>query len=210
MANGASSQSATNNQPSAAADGPTGLPQLAALVRDYHADVYRYACRLCGCPTEAEDFTQQTFLIAQQKLHHLREPACARSWLLSIVRSCFLKSLAKARPVAALDIDLPLEEVSDRTPEVAEIDREQLAAAIAELPEDFRVVVLMFYFENVSYQQIAEELKIPIGTVMSRLSRAKGHLRRRLGPEPAEAKASLPERFYGRADNNAPSARTPR
>jgi RNA polymerase sigma-70 factor (ECF subfamily) len=128
---------------------------------------------------EAEDLTQQTFLIAHTKLHQLREAERACSWLLAVVRSCFLKSLRKPRPVGASVIDLNVDEIAE-TPEVEEVDRELLAVALDELPEEFRLVVLMFYFEELSYQEIAEELDIPLGTVMSRLSRGKGHLRSRL------------------------------
>jgi RNA polymerase sigma-70 factor (ECF subfamily) len=159
----------------------TGAPlDVATLVVAHHAAVYRYACRLCGCPTEAEDLAQQTFLIAQRKVDQIREPERACSWLLAVVRSCFLKSIRKQRPVAARNIDLDVDQVAGETPETDEVDREQLAAALAELPEEFRLVVLMFYFEELPYQEIAAELEIPIGTVMSRLSRAKGHLRKNL------------------------------
>jgi RNA polymerase sigma-70 factor (ECF subfamily) len=160
---------------------------LAGLVASHHAVVYRYACRLCGCPTEAEDLTQQAFLIAQQKLHQLRDSERAGGWLLAVVRSCFLKSLRKSRQTTALEMGRMVENIADQTSEVEQIDREELAAALAELPDEFRLVVLMFYFEDLSYQQIAEQLEVPIGTVMSRLSRAKGHLRRRLAlaePQP--------------------------
>jgi RNA polymerase sigma-70 factor (ECF subfamily) len=162
------------------ADGLPPAAELPALIVAHHAAVYRYACRLCGCPTEAEDLTQQTFLIAHERLHQLREPERACSWLLAVVRSCFLKSIRRTRPVAAATIELDVQTIADETPEVDEIDREQLCRALAELPDEFRVVVLMFYFEELPYQQIAEELELPIGTVMSRLSRAKGRLRRKL------------------------------
>src|SRR5262249_28415955 len=82
-------------------DGPnsnTARVDVTTLVVAHHAAVYRYACRLCGSPIDAEDLTQQTFLIAQRKLHQLREAERACAWLLAIVRSCFLKSLAKLRP----------------------------------------------------------------------------------------------------------------
>ena len=157
--------------------------ELTQLVKEHHAVVYRYACRLCGCRAEAEDLTQQAFLIAHQKLHQLRAASAARAWLLAVVRSCFLKSVRRARPTPAADIDLLVNETTDNRSPVDPIDREELAAALDELPNEFRVVLLMFYFEELSYQQISEQLKIPIGTVMSRLSRAKEHLRRRLGPE---------------------------
>jgi RNA polymerase sigma-70 factor (ECF subfamily) len=151
---------------------------LIALVKQHHAAVYRYAARLCGCPTEAEDLTQQAYLIAQQKLSQLREMERAGGWLLAIVRNCYLKSRRKARPVSAETIGLDVQQVAEKAPASEEIDRERLAAALAELPDEFRTIVLMFYFEELSYQQIAEQLEIPIGTVMSRLSRGKGHLRR--------------------------------
>jgi len=171
------SSEAKESDPRAAPPPPV---EVAALAVQHHAAVYRYAARLCGCPVEAEDLSQQTFLIAQQKLLQLREPERACGWLLAIVRNCFLKSRRKLRPLAAESIGLDVDQVAGPAPLKDEIDREQVAAAIADLPAEFRVVVLMFYFEDLSYQQIAEQLELPIGTVMSRLSRGKGHLRRRL------------------------------
>ena len=130
----------------------SGAPavDLVELIHAHHAAVYRYAVRLCGCPAEAEDLTQQTFLIAQRKLQQLREPDRAAAWLLAVLRSCFLKSIRKARPTAAANIDLDVQNIADETPSVEtdEIDRQQLAAALAELPDEFRLVVLMFYFEE--------------------------------------------------------------
>ncbi len=157
-------------------------PDLAALVAAHHAPLYRYAYRLCGCTAEAEDLTQQAFLIAQRKLHQLREPERAGAWLYAVLRSCFLKSLRRQRPASATALNVAVEDFGGPTPEADEIDRELLAQALADLAEEFRVVVLMFYFEELSYHDIAEQLEIPIGTVMSRLSRAKGHLRKRLAP----------------------------
>lgn len=151
-----------------------------ALIVAHHAALYRYAYRLCGCTAEADDLTQQTFLVAQRKLHQLREADRAGAWLYAVLRSCFLKSLRRQRPATAASLNLEVDQVADRAPAVEGIDRERLAAALADLPEEFRLVVLMFYFEELSYQEIAEQLNIPVGTVMSRLSRGKGHLRRRL------------------------------
>jgi RNA polymerase sigma-70 factor (ECF subfamily) len=162
---------------------------MVALVTQHHATVFRYAARLCGCPTEAEDLTQQTFLIAQRKLSQLREAARAGGWLLAILRNCYLKNRKKMRPVSAESIGLDVQQCAEQPPTGEEIDRERLSAALGELPADFRVVVLMFYFEDLSYQQIAEQLEIPIGTVMSRLSRGKAHLRKRLV---AAEKAAVP------------------
>jgi RNA polymerase sigma-70 factor (ECF subfamily) len=180
---------------------------LTELVRAHHAAVYRYAYRLSGNAAEAEDLTQQTFLIAVRKVHQVREADRACSWLLAVVRSCFLKSLRKSRPVAVGSLELEAAEV-DQTPEFDEVDRERLAAALGELPGDFRLVVLMFYFEELSYQEIASELEIPIGTVMSRLSRAKGHLRKRL--EAAESQPLSPaSRGSASNGNGSGVGRTP-
>jgi RNA polymerase sigma-70 factor (ECF subfamily) len=158
------------------------LPTLPDLIREFAAPLYRYAFRLAGQASDAEDLVQQTFLVAQQKLHQLREAERVSAWLYAVLRSCFLKSRRKAIPQTledsfALDslADLPADDDSN-----AWLDREALQLALAELPDEFKIVVLMFYFEDLSYKDIADQLEIPIGTVMSRLSRGKAHLRRRL------------------------------
>jgi len=174
-----------------AADAPhTSAEDLAGLIAAHHAPLYRYAYRLSGCAAEAEDLTQQAFLIAQRKVHQLRDRDRAGAWLFTVLRSCFLKSLRRQRPASAAAANITMEEFSGPTPETDEVDRELLSKALADLPTEFRVVVLMFYFEELSYQEIAEQLAIPIGTVMSRLSRAKGHLRKRLQGGPAADGAS--------------------
>lgn len=155
------------------------------LVSQYHGAVFRYAYRLSGNQADAEDLVQQSFLIAQQKLHQLRQQEKARPWLFAILRSCFLKSRRRRQAVPAGTIDLEMEDVAEDPPEREELDHEQLQAALDELPEDFRLVLVMFYFDECSYKQISEELEIPIGTVMSRLSRGKAHLRRRLVGQPS-------------------------
>jgi RNA polymerase sigma-70 factor, ECF subfamily len=149
------------------------------LVHDHHADVYRYAHRLCGQPADAEDLAQQAFLTAQRHLGQLRDPLKARPWLLAITRNCFLKDYRKRQPQAATALDFELDQVPHPAADDP-IDAEALQAALAELAEEFRVVVLMFYFEFLSYREIADQLDVPVGTVMSRLARAKVHLRRLL------------------------------
>jgi RNA polymerase sigma-70 factor (ECF subfamily) len=162
------------------------VEETAALLRQLivaHSDaMYRYASRLTGQSADAEDLTQQAFLLAQQKLHQLREDDRAAAWLFAIVRSCFLKACRKRQQLAPA-AEWNLDEIADESPEIDHVDQEKLSKALAELPDEFRVVVLMFYFEDLSYKEIAEQLELPIGTVMSRLSRAKSHLRRRLAED---------------------------
>jgi RNA polymerase sigma-70 factor (ECF subfamily) len=152
---------------------------IAQLVADHHAAVYRYAYRLAGSVADAEDLTQAVFLTAREKGDQLRQPDRVRGWLLAIARNRFLKEVKRRRPETASDLALDLCGFPDGRGD-DDIDREQLQQAIGELPEVYRVVLLMFYFEEASYREIAEQLEIPMGTVMSRLARAKSHLRARL------------------------------
>lgn len=154
--------------------------QIAQLVAEHHQAVYAYAFRLSGSQPEAEDLTQHTFMVAQEKLGQLREAERARSWLFTILRNRFLKTRQQRRPVAMADLGLSIEAIPAEIPQEEEIDRERLQEALDELPDVFRVVVMMFYFEEYSYREMAEQLDLPIGTVMSRLARAKGCLRREL------------------------------
>ncbi len=149
------------------------------LVAEHHASLYRYAYRLAGSAADAEDLTQQVFLIAQQKLSQLRNADCVRGWLFTVLRNCYLKDRRQRTPIsaatAALDVDAIAEEAVEH-----EIDGERLQAAIDSLEDDFKTTLLLFYFEHRSYREIAEVLGIPIGTVMSRLARAKARLRGQL------------------------------
>lgn len=168
-------------------EGPLDIVQL---IREHQADVYRYAFRLTGAPADAEDLAQQTFLIAQQKLRQIRDPARTRSWLFTVLRNCYLKQKRRPAP-ATLEA---AERIADEHPPggaAAEwIDREWLQAALDQLSDEHKVVLLMFYFEELSYKEMAERLGVPPGTVMSRLARAKGRLRALLerdGTQPSEA-----------------------
>ena len=151
------------------------------LIERYSSFLFGYAYRLAGNATDAEDLTQQTFLIAHQKLHQLRSKESAKSWLCAVLRSCWLKTIRRNLPTPASNYELELEEVLETELQEEAIDEQAVQKTIDELPEDYRLVLLMYYFEDLSYQEIAEKLQVKIGTVMSRLSRAKDRLRRKLG-----------------------------
>lgn len=164
-------------------------PNLAELVDEHHALLYRYAYRLTGSVHDAEDLTQHTLLAACQKLDQLRSGERAKGWLCTILRNAWLKAHGRPKllPASSLDLDLHnIQAVGESQP----IDREQLQRALDSLSPEFKIVLLMFYFEGLSYRTIADELRIPQGTVMSRLARAKAHLRLRL--EPAAELATAP------------------
>jgi RNA polymerase sigma-70 factor (ECF subfamily) len=161
---------------------------LDELIEAHHAALYRYAWRLCGQASDAEDLVQQTFVMACRKLDQVREPEHARAWLYAVLRSCFLKSCRRQRPVAAGGLELNLNEVPEVSSPPREIESDELQAALGQLSPEYRLVVAMFYFEHASYKEIAERLEVPIGTVMSRLARGKERLRKLLTD-----KSSLPE-----------------
>jgi RNA polymerase sigma-70 factor (ECF subfamily) len=168
------------------ADPPLGSPPesppvgIESLVREHYAAVYQYAYRLTGSAADAEDVTQQTYLLAQRHLAQLRHPDRVRSWLLAITRSSWSKSRRRGAPRPAVDLELDVNTIPDATAAEEPIDREQLQRVLDELPDEFRTVVLMYYFEQLTYREIATALDVPPGTVMSRLSRAKTSLRARL------------------------------
>lgn len=152
---------------------------VVALVHAYHADVYAYAYRLTCAAADAEDLTQQTFLMAVERSQQIRHPDKARSWLFAVARSRFLKNQRRRGllPTATIELDsVPDGDIHDESP----WDYELLDQALAALPSAFRIVIMMYYFEDLSYKDIAEQLELPIGTVMSRLARGKDHLRKRM------------------------------
>lgn len=166
--------------PIGGAQGAAPPLSIAQLVQAHHQAVFRYAYRLVGSVPDAEDLAQQTFLIAQQKIEQIREPEKADRWLFAVLRSCFLKNRRRRRPTSAANLDLDMDNVAIEPPADQEVDRELLQLAMNELPDQHRLILAMFYFDELSYKDIANELDVPIGTVMSRLARAKGRLRESL------------------------------
>jgi RNA polymerase sigma-70 factor (ECF subfamily) len=154
--------------------------RMEALVDAHYAALYRYAYRLSGMASEADDLTQETFCQAQNKLHQLREPNCAKAWLFCILRNTYLHRRRAGKKEKQVSLDA-IAELPDRLPDsLPVVDSAQLQKALDELPELFRTPVILFYFEEFSYRDIAEQMSVPLGTVMSRLARAKTFLRQRL------------------------------
>jgi len=155
-------------------------PGVAELVDEHYRAVFGYAYRLSGSVVESEDLTQQTFMLAQTNLTQLREPRAARGWLYTIARNEFLRRRSASPWVTLEDQPEPTSPEVETSWLDGDLTSEQLQAALNELPVEFRVPVVLFYFENLSYRDIAQHLNLPLGTIMSRLSRAKTQLRRKL------------------------------
>lgn len=161
-----------------------GLPacEFATLVDQYYDLLYRYAYRLSGSHHVAEDLTQQTFLSAQSSRDQLRDVSRAKAWLFTILRNCYLKSLRDPLGHGGISLDQTSEpaDVESRSDDEIPVDSAELQTALMELPEEFRSALVLFYFEEFSYKEISDQLAVPIGTVMSRLSRGRSWLKRRL------------------------------
>jgi RNA polymerase sigma-70 factor, ECF subfamily len=155
---------------------PRSNQDVAQLVADHHQAIYRYAYRLTGSVQDAEDLAQQVFLIANGKLGQLRNINNTKSWLFAILRNCFLRDRQRWRPMPATDAEVNVDSVAEEAPRGGDA-QQQLQGVLDRLPDAFRLIVVMFYFEECSYREIAEQLEIPMGTVMSRLSRARDCLR---------------------------------
>ena len=164
--------------------GATGSRRgVASLVEQHYESLYRYAYRLSGSAADAEDLSQEAFCKAQTQFAQLRDPERAKPWLFSILRNAYLHRLRTEKTHRPVSLDAIGDLVAAPPAEVPEIGSEQLQQALSELPEEFRTPVILFYFEEMSYRDIAEQMDLPIGTVMSRLARAKAHLKDRLVPK---------------------------
>jgi RNA polymerase sigma-70 factor (ECF subfamily) len=148
--------------------------------------LYNFAHWLAQDRTEAEDLVQETYAKALKGFSSFQAGTNFRAWMYRILRNTFLTSRTglKANATVALDADdSPELPAGPETPETILIENSQhqyLQAAIDSLPVHFREVLLLCEVEEMSYQEIAETLSIPIGTVMSRLSRARKALRESL------------------------------
>lgn len=154
-------------------------PELTNLIDEHYRFVYGFLYRLSGTSADAEDLTQQTFLSAMANVDQLRDPAKTRSWLCTIGRNAFLKSV-RGRRIGSVDLSA-VPEPAEATTGDTEIDVERIQQLLGELPEEYRSALVLYYYEDCSYREIAERTDAPIGTVMSRLARGKAWLRRRLG-----------------------------
>jgi RNA polymerase sigma-70 factor, ECF subfamily len=152
----------------------------------YTDDLFGYAMALSRNRAEAEDLVQETYLRALKAMGGLRPDSNLKVWMFTILRNVWLNQLRKQRTgprIMELDkgeasLDPPAERTKDpHSLLVSNMEREYVRGAIEQLPTDFREIVVLREYEELSYQEIAEFLGCPLGTVMSRLGRARAKLR---------------------------------
>jgi RNA polymerase sigma-70 factor (ECF subfamily) len=153
---------------------------LHGLIDAHYESLYRYAFRLSGSAADAEDLTQEAFRKALTRLSQLREPERVKGWLFRILRNAYLHRVRDERRHRVVPLDA-LGDVAETPAEtLPDIDPARLQMALNELDETFRTPIVLYYFEDFSYRDIADQMDLPIGTVMSRLARGKAYLRSRL------------------------------
>ena len=163
------------------------------LVDAHYAPLYRFALSLTRNSSDACDLTQQTFFIWARKGEQLRDDSKAKSWLFTTLYREFLRGRRRADHLTALE-DLPPgenEPVAPPVDVVSGMDAGLVVEALHEVDEVYRVPLTLFYLEELSYKDIAETLEVPIGTVMSRLSRGKAQLRAALARKEAGARGQV-------------------
>jgi RNA polymerase sigma-70 factor (ECF subfamily) len=153
-------------------------PDFEAVVAAYYEPLYRFAISLTRSEADACDLAQQTFYVWATKGHQLRNASKVKSWLFTTLHRAFLESRRRQTrfPQSELmetDADLPVV-----LPEAAHrLDALQAVEALGQVDEVYRAPVALFYLEDYSYQEIADILEVPIGTVKSRISRGLAQLK---------------------------------
>jgi len=167
-------------------DGLVEIVEFGQAAMEHIDALYGYALALTHNTTEAEDLVQDTYLRAASAAHRPEDNSNLKSWLFVIMRNAWLNELRhkKCGPkVVDLETGGPAADPIQETPHVVylrKLEREQVQHAIESLPDAYREIVVLRDIEGFTYQEIATVLDCPAGTVMSRLGRARGKLRKLL------------------------------
>jgi RNA polymerase sigma-70 factor (ECF subfamily) len=153
------------------------------LVRRHRLGVITVVYRMCGDTHLAEDMSQEAFLRAWKNLHSYMPTRPFKNWLLRIATNATLDVIRRERETVPLEEDSL--STTELNPERALSQKEtslRVQRAVLDLPPASRAVLVLREYEGFSYKEIAETLKIPLGTVMSRLNYARNALRQSLLP----------------------------
>ncbi|RYG33462.1 sigma-70 family RNA polymerase sigma factor [bacterium] len=164
---------------------------MEALVRRHQDRAYQYAYRLTRSAEEAGDVVADAFLRIYKAIDSFKFESAFTTWMHRIVTNCYLdlRKKAMARPASSLDAEMAIgdgemeRQIADESAlnphaEAERGERERIIGqAVAKLPEYQKAIITMYHVEMLSYEEIAESLDLPIGTVKSRLNRARNSLR---------------------------------
>jgi RNA polymerase sigma-70 factor (ECF subfamily) len=169
------------------------MSEFESLVDEYYGALFRFALSLAKDRETAADLVQQTFCIWAQKGEQLRDRSKAKTWLFTTLHREFLSHARRSRKYSSSEVSENLAEESAESAEDPDrqIDGQRALELLGELDETFRAPITLFYLQQHSYKEIAEILDIPMGTVMSRISRAKEMLRKKMMRGPASAPKNI-------------------
>ncbi|HSU85092.1 MAG TPA: RNA polymerase sigma factor [Chthoniobacterales bacterium] len=154
------------------------------LVEDFYMPLYRFALSLSRKESDAADLTQQTFFLWASKGHQLRDASKVKTWLFTSLYREFLGR--KRQQDRFVEVESSGEAVATQTISasvVNQLDGDIVQRALFALEEIYRAPLTLFYLQQHSYKEIAHTLEVPIGTVMSRISRGKQQLRKALADD---------------------------
>ncbi len=155
----------------------TTQPSFESLVNVHYAGLFRFALSMSRQEANAKDLVQHTFLQWARRGHALRDPDKAKTWLFTTIRRAWLATALRERKHAQIEFDADEHGCMQEDVEDPQVNSATLQRALEQLSPPSRVALEFFYLKELSYQQMAQALGVPIGTVMSRLSRAKNSLR---------------------------------
>jgi len=155
--------------------------EFESLVERFYAPLYQFAFSLTRVEADACDLTQQTFTIWAKKGHQLRDASKVKTWLFTTLHREFLDSRRRQTRFPHFELDAAEAELPVVSPAaVSGLDIAQVLNTLASVDEVFQAPVALFYLQDCSYNEIAEILGVPLGTVKSRLARGIGQLQRLL------------------------------
>ena len=165
--------------------GFSGRKDFQKLTSPHVRFLYNMAMRYTGNSYDAEDLVQETMYSAYKNFSSLREQEKCKAWLLTILRRRFFREQEQVcKQPLLLDDEAYLDLLDNYAGSEHQLDLEhqessaEIRQVLSRLPEKYKTPLLLFFMEDMSYQEISETLDIPIGTVMSRLSRAKHHFKK--------------------------------
>lgn len=151
--------------------------EFESLVTRFYAPLYQFAFSLTRAEADACDLTQQTFTIWATKGHQLRDASKVKTWLFTILHREFLESRRRQTRFPHLEIAAAEAELPTVSPAaISRLDTTQVLDTLALVDEIYQAPVALFYLQDYSYNEIAEILGVPLGTVKSRLARGIGQL----------------------------------
>lgn len=184
---------------------PTAALDFDAVVEEFYEALYQFAFSLSRSASDAADLTQETYRVFLLKAEQIRDPRKIKSWLFTTLYREFLKGRHRLSRFPEVELEEAADELPVVTPsEVDKMGGALVLAALESVEDKYRAPIALFYLDNLSYREIAEVLNLPIGTVMSRLSRGKLVLRQKLSAIfAAEATETLPATTQGHSWSKA-------